>query len=58
MNVIATLEATLKAGRKTLSQFQTDHLNATITYLKGLKKDFKSAKTEYNVAMKKARLDH
>jgi hypothetical protein len=55
MNIIKSLEETLKKKRKTLSERQSDHLHATISYLKGLKKDFTSAKKEYEDIMKEVR---
>lgn len=55
MNIIESLEAILVKKKRTLSEHQTLHLHATIAYLKGVKKDFISAKKEYDETMKEAK---
>lgn len=52
MNIIASLQAMLKAKRKTLTEFQTFHLQATIAYLQGMKTDYASARKDYEKLMK------
>ena len=52
MNIVKSLEEILEKKKKTLSERHFVHLNATIQYLKGLKKDFYAAKKEYETTMK------
>jgi len=55
LNVIKTLKEKLKKDRKTLTEFQTEHIEAVLEYLKGLKLDFESAKKQYEKTMKDRR---
>lgn len=57
MNIVKSLEELAKKKRKTLSERQALHLEATIAYLKALPKDFGSAVKEYKEIMSHAK-DH
>ena len=55
LNIVETLEDTLKSKRKLLSEFQTIHLKTTIKFLKDMKKDFVGARKDYENEMRKHR---
>lgn len=52
MDIIKSLEEKLIKDRKTLSEFQMNHINAVLEYLKDLKVDFHSAKKTYETHMR------
>ena len=55
LNIVETLENTLKSKRKQLSEFQMTHLTTTIKFLKDMKKDFVGARKDYENEMRKHR---